>query len=116
MPIDPGQQRMGSGVVCFLRVILLLPGDTQKTTTTRRTRAAWAVLHPVPHTYRLLCLLAVFLPNWSSLHPLARSRVGVVEAAPCPCALAVLHSHRVTCRQRGSGRGWTVVEAQQLGA
>ena len=45
----------------------------------------------------------------------ARSRVGVVEAPPCPCALAVLHSHRITCRPKGSGRGWTVVEARQLG-
>ena len=43
--------------VLFTRVILVLPGDTQKTTTTRRTRAAWAVLqHPVPHTLPSLTL------------------------------------------------------------
>ena len=36
-------------VVLFcLRVILLLPSDTQKPTTTRRTRAAWAVLRTTP--------------------------------------------------------------------
>ena len=96
MPIDPGQQRMGSGVVCFLRVILLLPGDTQKTTTTRRTRAAWAVLHPVPHTYRLLCLLAVCLSTKLCVC------LSVLLAPSCALARRRRGSGAVSVRARGA--------------